>query len=361
MKHTRTWRLAAPVIALGLLAAACGGGSKKVAPTTSAARTTTSATTASTSTTVAATTSAPSTTIVAPPTFPLTGLPATDPAKLNRPALVVKVNNASAARPQFGLGQADIVFEEIVEGITRFFTIFQSTDAAKIGSIRSARTSDIDLLSALSKPLFVWSGGNGYVEGAVARANVTDIGKDHHDEIFTVGRVLRDYTEFFVSTESAYSLTPAGQGAPAPIFTFGTAGAPLPASAEDIAAVHLVLDSTKADWSWDATAKGWARVEDGTPHLDGDGVQVAPANVVVLFVDYRQSPADSKSPEAVTVGNGDAWVLMGGKLVRGTWSRDKATSAFTLEDAKGQPIALTPGRTWVELSRKGGATALPPV
>ena len=304
---------------------------------------------------------APSTTVVAGPTYPFTGLPIDDPAKANRPALVVKINNAADARPQHGLNQADIVVEEIVEGITRFFTIFQSTDAAKIGSIRSARTSDIDLLSSLSKPLFVWSGGNGYVEGAVARANVSDIGRDHHSEIFTTGRVLRDYTEFFVSTESAYSLTPAGQGAPAPIFTFAAAGTPLPTTAEDVGTVKLVMDSTKADWTWDPSVKGWARVEDGTKHLDADGVQVAPANVVILFVDYRQSPADPKSPEAVTVGAGDAWVLMGGKLVRGTWTRDRSTSAFTLKDVNGLPIALTPGRTWVELSRKGGAQAQPPV
>jgi hypothetical protein len=353
-------RIAAPVLALGLVAVACGGGSKKVAPTTSVAPSTTSSST-TVATTTTTSTVASSTTVAIVPTFPFTGLPIDDPARANRPALVVKVNNASAARPQFGLNQADMVFEEIVEGITRFFTIFQSTDAPKIGSIRSARTSDLDLLAALSKPLFVWSGGNGYVENAVAKANVTDIGKDHHDEIFTTGRVLRDYTEFFVSTEAAYGLTPSGQGAPAPIFTFAAPGTSLPNTAEDVGAVNLVLDSTKVDWTWDPTMHGWARVEDGTKHLAADGVQVAPANVVILFVDYRQSPADAHSPEAVTVGAGDAWVLMGGKLVRGTWSRDKATAAFTLNDVKGQPIALPPGHTWIELSRKGGAQAQPPV
>src|SRR5207244_12569692 len=37
------------------------------------------------------------------------------------PALVVKIDNAPKARPQAGLNEADVVFEEAVEGgITRF-------------------------------------------------------------------------------------------------------------------------------------------------------------------------------------------------------------------------------------------------
>ena len=52
-----------------------------------------------------------------------------------------------------------------------------------------------------------------------------------------------------------------------------------------------------------------------------------------------------------TVGPGVVAVvdLTDGKVVTGTWSRpDKARAARLLDDA-GKPIALTPGRTWVEL------------
>ena len=39
---------------------------------------------------------------------PLTGLPNTDPTTLNRPALVVKIDNHPAARPQMGINQAQM-------------------------------------------------------------------------------------------------------------------------------------------------------------------------------------------------------------------------------------------------------------
>ncbi|MTA40101.1 MAG: DUF3048 domain-containing protein, partial [Actinobacteria bacterium] len=56
--------------------------------------------------------------------YPLTGLAVTDPIAAGRPALAVKIDNHPIARPQTGLNKADIVFEENVEGITRFIAVF---------------------------------------------------------------------------------------------------------------------------------------------------------------------------------------------------------------------------------------------
>ena len=68
----------------------------------------------------ASSTSRPSTAVVPSTTVaavsPLTGLPQADASKLKRPALVVKIDNEPGAQPQAGLNQADVVFEEQVEG-----------------------------------------------------------------------------------------------------------------------------------------------------------------------------------------------------------------------------------------------------
>src|SRR6185436_12620941 len=129
--RTPTRRAMALAMATAAVLASCSGGSGKSAstteaPTTTAASTTTTEATTTTAATTTTTTLAPTTT-VPPPVYPLTGLPAPDPLATLRPAIVVKIDNHLDARPQAGLNQADIVYEEIVEGITRFFTIFQST------------------------------------------------------------------------------------------------------------------------------------------------------------------------------------------------------------------------------------------
>src|SRR5690349_1443715 len=54
------------------------------------------------------------------PIAPLTGLVDATGASTKRCAITVKVDNTPEARPQYGIDQADVVYEEVVEGgITR--------------------------------------------------------------------------------------------------------------------------------------------------------------------------------------------------------------------------------------------------
>jgi hypothetical protein len=49
------------------------------------------------------------------------------------------------------------------------------------------------------------------------------------------------------------------------------------------------------------------------------------------------------------VGSGKAYVLRDGKVIKGTWERDRASDITKFLDASGNEIPLTPGNTWVEL------------
>ena len=63
-----------------------------------------------------------------------TGVQGTDAA---RPALAVKIDNVTRAHPQAGLNQADVVYEELVEGgVTRLVAVFQSTSVDVVGPVR---------------------------------------------------------------------------------------------------------------------------------------------------------------------------------------------------------------------------------
>jgi len=75
---------------------------------------------------------------------PLTGLPPSSPSMLERRPLAIKISNYPRdIRPQFGLNEADVVFEYYIEwGYTRFIGIFYGNDASKIGPVRSGRYFD---------------------------------------------------------------------------------------------------------------------------------------------------------------------------------------------------------------------------
>ncbi|HET8930595.1 MAG TPA: DUF3048 domain-containing protein [Acidimicrobiales bacterium] len=338
--------------AFALAFAGCSCGAEKPTPVTAPASTTPETTT----------TTVPKPTIVAP----LTGAPTTDLAAAGRPALVVKIDNADPpARPQLGLNQADVVYEERVEGsVTRFAAVFQSTQSDPVGPIRSARLTDIPIISALTRPLFAWSGANPGVTRAVRAAPVVDIGPDVAGDAYErrgVGGKVAPHN-FYSSTAKLWAHAPADAQPPAPIFQFRMAGDGRGAGARKIREVHVDFGVTRGapvDWRWDANRNGFARWQRGTPHVDERGTQVAPRNVIVQFVEYRRNGdvdvGGSPVYVAEQIGSGACWVLTDSHLIEGTWTKTSNEAITTFTDTKGNPIKLNPGRTWVELSAPGGA------
>jgi hypothetical protein len=121
----------------------------------------------------------------------------------------------------------------------------------------------------------------------------------------------------------------------------------------------------KITYAWDAERKAWDRFQidsqtsqPNSAFMDSDGPQVAPENVVVLLTPYGVSAADKNSPQAFTIGEGDAMVFTNGAVIQGRWVRPTANQPVQLLDAAGAPIALTPGRTWVALPRIGVPVSL---
>ena len=271
----------------------------------------------------------------------------------NRPAIVVKIDNVEDARPPVGINRADVVYEELVEGgLTRLAAVFHSRGSDPVGPVRSARSTDVHLFPMLNRPLFANSGGNGGVRYEMSQSTLVDVGNSvvpsayYRDERPVPHNLFTSTTELWNSPQGKTG------GSPPALFSFRGPNTPLPASAQPIQGVTIRFP-TRIDYDWNGT--GWTRTQSGRRHVDSDGVQIAPANVIVQFVPYKQSSSDPNSPEAVVTGTGDAWVLTAGKMILGTWSRANDESVSIYTDADGRPITLTPGTTFVELPRPGTA------
>jgi hypothetical protein len=327
------------------LAVACSGGDDKEATTTSQGPTTTV-----------------STLPVAPNTYPLTGLPS-DPTRAARPGLMVKLDNAPKGRPQAGINEADVVVEEGVEGgITRFAAIFHSADALSIGPVRSARSTDIIFATQLGRPLFAYSGANAVFAELLRTSPLLDVGVGRVPDIYHREKGRPQLYNLFSSTPDMVAKAPAGATAPAPLFVYRAVGEPAPAGDPAPVVQALWKDKVRTEvvYEWDPAAKGFARTQNGTPHVDAAGKRAAPENVVLQVVPYRNTGLRDRSgaevPEAELIGEGELVVLTDGKLVRGRWSRPEAGAVTSYTDASGAPIKLTPGRTWVELVPPGNLT-----
>jgi Protein of unknown function (DUF3048) N-terminal domain/Protein of unknown function (DUF3048) C-terminal domain len=342
------------LVVLGSVAAACGGGDDAADTTTSSSPPTTEATTtttAATTTTVAATT----TTEAPEPVYPLTGLPIDDPTRANSIALVVKIDNAPPARPQSGLGQADLVVEEIVnDGLTRFGMVFHQFDADPVGPIRSGRLQDIDLFSALNKPLFAWSGGNPTVTAAIRASDLRDIGPSRAGGAYYRENGRRVPHNLYSNTPRLRQEAPLDAAPPPQWFQYRDGDTE---QGSPSAGIATNLDSINVVWTWNATTGLYEREMEGRPHEDRETGLITTDNVVVLVVEYL--PGISGSPDAQTLGTGEVFVHTGGRVIAGTWSRSDIRTPFDLRDADGEPILLTPGRTFIELPRPGNTLPLP--
>ena len=354
MKLSQKRFLALTLTLAGISLAACGGSGDSAETTTSTVAPTAVAETEA-PTTVAETT----TTTIPIPVMPLNGLPIVDEAAAIRPAIVVKIDNHPGARPQTGLNEADIVYEENVEKWTRFAAVFHSTGSDPVGPVRSGRTQDINLVTSLNRPLFVWSGGNPTVTGLIQKSELINMSASAASK---GGGFFRSTDKkaphnLFTNTTNIWALDAGRGGTPPPQFAYRTDASA--STGTEVAGLKLTMDGNmKAAWEWDAAAGKFMRFHEAKAHVDSNKVQINMDNVVVIVCDYTFSQADKNSPEAQTVGTGVAWLFTQGMWSEGTWNRPDNKSGWNLTDASGAPMLLTPGRTWVELARDKQAVAV---
>jgi hypothetical protein len=281
----------------------------------------------------------------------LTGLPA-GPDVTSRAALAVKIDNHPAAQPQWNLGDADLVFEEIVEGTTRFIAVFHTVMPDRIGPVRSARTSDIDILASLNRPILAWSGGNGGVTLAVRGAHVygwlSNLSAGSSDCYYR-SRLKRGPHNLLLDPYCARdSATMAGPARP--VFDHDDDAVPDVAGRRQ-SRFTVSMTGIDVTWRWNPATARYVRNVRGGTHIDVDGEVVDAENVVELAIEYTRSAADERSPEAQTVGSGSAVLHRSGVSIDAIWSRPDRFSMFTLTTPDGAPLTLTPGTTFVELRR----------
>ncbi|MGY1680642.1 DUF3048 domain-containing protein [Geodermatophilus sp. SYSU D01176] len=298
------------------------------------------------------------------PAWPLTGVPAD--AIGDRPALAVKIENSVDARPQTGLGAADVVWEQVVEGgITRFVAVYHSDLPPEIGPVRSIRPMDAAIAAPLGG-LLAFSGGVPTYVTAAQDAGLQALSQDSGaDGFHRTSTRAAPHNVYAVPQTLVDQADAAHRASPGAQFDHSAAGERPTAVAggRPVATLELTLSGVSHPrWTWNAADGRWLRSEGGTPAVEADGRRIGATNVVVLRVDVvateARDPAGNPVPETILTGTGRALVASGGHTVEATWSKPGAGDRMTLTTADGAAVTLAPGATWVELvPDSGGAVA----
>jgi Protein of unknown function (DUF3048) N-terminal domain/Protein of unknown function (DUF3048) C-terminal domain len=293
-----------------------------------------------------------------PAVCPLTGEKPPESVDLERAAVAVKVENSRESRPQSGLEDADLVYEEIVEGgITRFMAFYHCGDSDRAGPVRSARFDDPKIARPITRVLG-FSGANGIVERELDRQKMVALNElnTSNTAFFRVPPGNLDIHSLFVDVSKLRAAAPKPKlDAPREPFRFGA----LPPGAKRArsAVVHF---NASNEITYRYRGGSWKRWEAGQPFMTKAGRQISVPNVLIQQVEVNNSktifdPAGNPSPDIALEGRGPAWLLRDGRVVAGRWRIGEPGDLPVFTTKSGDPFTFAVGPTWVELvpSRKG--------
>lgn len=277
---------------------------------------------------------------------------------LNGPVLVVKIDDTTQAHPQIGIEDADIVYIEQVEGgLTRLAAVFSSVIPQRIGPVRSARISDIEIMSQFGRVAFAYSGAQRKLLPVIASANLQDLGAQRQSPtIFTTdpnriqpyAMVLRADLLMQKVKDDGYQVDSAKSVG----FKFG----PLQEGGTETskAVMHWPAATYSANWSVEENR--WMLSHNNSINLADSGVVLGPTTLVIQMVSITPSEYKDKvggvTPFSQTVGTGKAYVLRDGQRFVTTWSRATADDGTTFSFADGTVMNFDPGQIWIALTDK---------
>jgi hypothetical protein len=268
--------------------------------------------------------------------------PTAVPAPGHAGTLAVKIDNVAEARPQTGLGAADVVYVQPVEGgLTRLVAVYQQDRPELVGPVRSARQTDVELLAQYGRPVLAYSGAAPEVLPMLRPL----VNASPHE---TPAAYFRDSHR-----QAPHNLYVRPSSLPVSGVDTGIMQAgPAPSGGVPVTARRISFAAATYDVTW--SGGQWLLTFDGSRLVSTESGHVKAMTVVVQRVTVNQGRfvEDVKgtvSPVAVTTGSGSATVLRDGMAFEGTWSRSAAAdpTRFTSQDGSALPVA--PGPVWIML------------
>lgn len=300
---------------------------------------------------------------------PYDGLPAA--TTLETPVLI-SIDNAPEARPGTGMNDADIVFENPVQGnSTRFVALFGcNADVEVVGPVRSGRWIQVDLWQQL-RVLPIIYGAAPYSTTYFAEQGMPLIDGNVESWPFfsrLAGRPapynvyldMGTLQELLSADESlATRVTLAGE--PRPILSFDPDWT-APEDARRVASIDMRTASFwEFGWRYDDETGVYVRLDAGSETTDAaSGDPLTRRTIIVQRAVSERTFADARSeadpPIQRLVGSGDGVVYVDGIAIDVRWTRPSASGVtdWTVV-ATGEKLVLPPGQVWWEILPIGSA------
>ncbi|MFI3326412.1 MAG: DUF3048 domain-containing protein [Clostridia bacterium] len=285
-----------------------------------------------------------------------------DDAIGTRPVAVM-VNNLTGSLPQYGISDADIVFEVVVESnITRLLAIYGDyTAVPDICSVRSARYY-YPLISEGFDAFYVhWGWESTYAPATISEYNVDNINGSYNDyglfgrdqDKISAGYAT-EHTSVFYGTELSEALENDSsirleleEGKTDTFFNFNTEFTP--ADGEELYEFTLDFGSYYSGFEYNEETGTYYKYHNGSQHVDSStDVWLNFSNVIVLETDVSNIPdASSGIKDVEIIGeNQPGYYISGGTIQKITWTKTDAEESYILYDENGDELYINTGKTY---------------
>lgn len=291
---------------------------------------------------------------------PLTGLSGFPQAAAGKRPVAVMINNAPAARPQWGLCSPDIVIEGLAEGgITRMMWLFSDVKSIpKIGSVRSARHDFLEMAEGFDA-IFVHWGGSVYAYDALKQRNIDDIdGLVHSTTYFyrdksrNVGLEHTGCTDGEHLTQAIEKLDirqAAKKDYRAP-FAFAEEGKPKSLSGGACESITFSFSNAYTHmFRYDGSTGLYQNFLNDQPMTEDGGKQMAVTNVLLLYCPIK-SMGDASGCIDMDLTGGSGVYATNGTQEQITWKKGNTPSnPLKLYAADGTELTLNTGKSYIGL------------
>jgi len=291
---------------------------------------------------------------------PLTGLYISKEAAARRP-IGIMINNLKAAQPQSGIGQADVIYETLVEGsITRLYALFQDFDAEKIGPVRSARHYFLDFAFDFDA-IYVHYGQSPQADIAFSQLDPPHLnGLSYLDTIMCFQDPNRvrphstytsydglmaawDYEEYRKEIDQDYVDDSK--------FKFNDEDS-TPNSSVQVSKVSLNYSNYSQPWfEYNEDEGMYYRFQYDAPQIDVEtDTQLKYKNIIVQLADMWVIAGDTEGRlDMSLISSGKGYYITNGVSIPITWKKTSHESPthYYLED--GSELLLNKGKTWISV------------
>lgn len=284
----------------------------------------------------------------------------TEEAKGKRPVAVM-VNNIEPSFPQYGIAQADIIFEILVEGNqTRFMALYGDyTQVPEVCSVRSARKYFGSLAKGFDAVYVNW----GMAEAI--RPYITSLNLTHFDGASdTNGLFARDtarrsagysleHTGYFDGTKLASVLESQDVDMDvkdqyaSTVFLFNAE--PVAPEGEECTEVTIEFGAATAGFTYNEETGTYFKTHNGKAQMDGrTETQLEFTNVIVLETAVMMDP--NGTHKMLNWYNGDGYYISNGVVQEIKFAKASETARLVLYDLDGNELAINPGKSYISMN-----------